>query len=60
MEIIEGGEMDYGDLTCEEFWAAASIAVGGASFYATALFGPFGALGAFIAGAATTIAGMNC
>jgi hypothetical protein len=60
MELVNGGDMDYGDSSCEEFWGSVSIAISGASFYATALFGPVGAIGSFILGAAAGLYSMNC
>ena len=59
MELLNGG-MDYGDLSCEEYWAGVSIAFGGSSFYVTALFEPFGVIGSFLAGSVATIADLNC
>jgi hypothetical protein len=60
MEYLQGGDMDYGDMSCEEFWAAASIAAGAVSWYAAAVFGPIGALIAYGASVGATVAGMNC
>ncbi|QXP63260.1 hypothetical protein [Polaribacter sp. HaHaR_3_91] len=60
MEVCIAGKVDYGDMTCSEFWTAASIAAGGASWYATAVFGPIGGVGMFLVSVAASIKGASC
>jgi len=60
MVNLQGGNTDYGDMSCEEFWAGVSIAAGALSWYAAAIFGPIGALVTYGVSVAASVGGMNC
>jgi hypothetical protein len=60
MEHLSGGRVDYGDMTCGEFWAVASAAVTLASPYVTVALPGWGLGVSIVLGLATTAGSLTC
>ena len=60
MEILTGGGFWNSSTECAETAAAASIAFGAVSWYATAVLGPVGGIAFYALSVGSSLAGLAC